>query len=1056
MKKKRFLFILPILLVFFGFQIASGQVIAKKDVKKGRRASGSEEFFEPRGDNPRPFVQAEVSQPSAREAALLGELRAAKKAGDEATVRAIEKQLGWTAEGKKLTSAFSPTKLVFRENLANRDKSFQTDVQVSNPAWESIRPDMVSQADGTLWVVDEDMNGNYLDIYKSTDHGETWVYQFTLSNAEADPITPSIAVGEGSAGNYLFIAYVLDGTAGMNYRELHVWRMDLDTQAEDDQVISYSAHSPRICTESPEYDYWYTYIAYSVEIIGAKQDWYDIHFKRSTDQGANWTSPPTTIAGGLWQPGLDINFGSGDLYVAWDVLVAEGNTDIYARRSNDYGNSWDAEVALATAADPEYDPRVAAAHGGGSVVVAYTRLITGEDTDIQTYYSTDYGVNWSWGGLPWTYDDEKSVDLAVSTSMGKIHASFWRYYDIMYSWADYLSPNSWQTPAPVNEMNWADFTYSRSAITVNPTMTEEAAIAWTDWRGVDRAVYFDAAYRAVGPKDWTIMVYVDGDNNLEPAGIDDFLEMSSVGSNANINIVVQFDRIPGYSTDYGDWTTCHRFYVTPGMTPTVANAISDWGDGSGGREVNMADPQTLINFSEWAMTNYPANNYALVLWNHGGGWREAVEAKRYFPLKAVCWDDTSGGDSLTMKEVKNALATIEGSVGQPNILGFDACLMGMAEVGYEIRDHAAVMVGSEETEPFDGWPYDTVLTDLAANPSMSPESLACVIVNRYGESYGSANDLTQSAIDLAQMSTVTSAVSNLATLMEGSAYQTEIGTARANAQKWHWPSGSSDYEHLDLHDFADEVSTGVPDGSIQSAANAVKTQVNNAVICEWHGDNAPGANGMAIYFPACQDLDSDYNSTVIDFAADTQWDEFLAWYCEQQPPEHPCCNQGGPGCIDPDIEAAICAVDPYCCSTAWDGQCVEEVTTVYGDNCDCCEVSSEAEGCIDQGITDCVCAYDPYCCEYNWDSYCVDEVEGFGCGICAEPCSCDLDGSGGLCNFFDWLIFITDWGNCTQVGCSCDLNLDGSCNFFDWLNFIVDWGNPDCPPVSRGPTITNR
>jgi hypothetical protein len=73
-----------------------------------------------------------------------------------------------------------------------------------------------------------------------------------------------------------------------------------------------------------------------------------------------------------------------------------------------------------------------------------------------------------------------------------------------------------------------------------------------------------------------------------------------------------------------------------------------------------------------------------------------------------------------------------------------------------------------------------------------------------------------------------------------------------------------------------------------------------------------------------------------------------------------------------------------------------------------------------------------------------------------EPCSCDLDGSGGLCNFFDWLIFITDWGNCTQVGCSCDLNLDGFCNFFDWLEFIPDWGNPDCPPVSRGPTTGGR
>jgi hypothetical protein len=62
-----------------------------------------------------------------------------------------------------------------------------------------------------------------------------------------------------------------------------------------------------------------------------------------------------------------------------------------------------------------------------------------------------------------------------------------------------------------------------------------------------------------------------------------------------------------------------------------------------------------------------------------------------------------------------------------------------------------------------------------------------------------------------------------------------------------------------------------------------------------------------------------------------------------------------------------------------------------------------------------------------------------------EPCTCDLNQSGGSCNFFDWLTFIEDWQNCTEVGCSCDLNEDGSCNFFDWLVFIEDWGRTDCP-----------
>ena len=105
----------------------------------------------------------------------------------------------------------------------------------------------------------------------------------------------------------------------------------------------------------------------------------------------------------------------------------------------------------------------------------------------------------------------------------------------------------------------------------------------------------------------------------------------------------------------------------------------------------------------------------------------------------------------------------------------------------------------------------------------------------------------------------------------------------------------------------------------------------------------------------------------------------------------PCCNDSPPGvagCIDAAVEAAVCAVDTYCCTTRWDSLCVGEVASVYGDNCDCCEVSSAAEGCYDfnaadhEAVSDCVCAADPYCCSSRWDSICVDEVESLSCGSC--------------------------------------------------------------------------
>ena len=372
--------------------------------------------------------------------------------------------------------------------------------------------------------------------------------------------------------------------------------------------------------------------------------------------------------------------------------------------------------------------------------------------------------------------------------------------------------------------------------------------------------------------DWTFMVYLDADNNLENAGIDDFLEMSSVGSDSHVNIVVQFDRIPGYDSSFDNWTDCQRFLVTQGMVPRVTNAISDWGDGKGGREVNMADPQTLVNFVEWAIDNYPADNYALVLWNHGGGWRDKADPK--MPIfKAVCWDDTSGYDSLYMSEVRSALTTIKTERQQIDLVGFDACLMSMTEVAYEIKDLASVMVASEETEPGDGWPYNTILADLTSAPTMPPSVLGATIVDRYGEFYWNIGDTTQSALDLQNLDILTASVSDFAVAMMESSCCGEIRNARSGSQEYYYP------EHTDLYHFADLIASGVPDTAVGDAAEDVKQKIEDTVIAEFHGTLLRGSHGVAIYLPRSQaEFDPDYNGLVIEFPGNTQWDEFLSWF----------------------------------------------------------------------------------------------------------------------------------------------------------------------------------
>ncbi|MBU7025174.1 MAG: hypothetical protein HXS40_13515, partial [Theionarchaea archaeon] len=143
---------------------------------------------------------------------------------------------------------------------------------------------------------------------------------------------------------------------------------------------------------------------------------------------------------------------------------------------------------------------------------------------------------------------------------------------------------------------------------------------------------------------WTVMVYMDGDNNLESAAIDDVNELEAIGSSAEVNIVVQLDRIVDWDNSNGDWTTTRRYYITHDLNGydslIVSTLLSDLG------ELNMGDPATLTDFVTWARTNYPADNYLLVLWDHGDGWKtrlsqiatkgKITSVQKKEPLKGVC------------------------------------------------------------------------------------------------------------------------------------------------------------------------------------------------------------------------------------------------------------------------------------------------------------------------------------------------------------------------------------------------------------------------------------
>ncbi|MHC4478516.1 MAG: clostripain-related cysteine peptidase [Planctomycetota bacterium] len=327
------------------------------------------------------------------------------------------------------------------------------------------------------------------------------------------------------------------------------------------------------------------------------------------------------------------------------------------------------------------------------------------------------------------------------------------------------------------------------------------------------------------PTEWTFMVYIAADNDLEIAAINAFLWLAGQGSDANVKILVLLDRMPGLDTRYGNWTDTRRGLVSLNDLPSDGtDGNPAWGVSIG--EANMGHPQTLIDFVIWGMQNYPASRYAIVLYDHGKGWQDGF-----------CLDAPSS-DFLTMSELRQGLATIETQGQKLDLVSFDACLMGMLEVAYEIRDHAEVSVGSEETMTHGGLPFDTVLADLKANPGMSAASLGDTIVTRVHERYSHISNHTQSASDLSLINGLTAKVDSLAQVLRD-----------------HWSSDA---------------------GACSASAYNVMVAVDDTVISEEHGTSSTGSHGLAIYFPnSGSDLHPGYNSSTIQFPGATRWDEFL-------------------------------------------------------------------------------------------------------------------------------------------------------------------------------------
>lgn len=383
------------------------------------------------------------------------------------------------------------------------------DILVTDPADNVARPSIASDPSGELFVVVEDQDSQNLQIYRSSDSGNTWTH-FRNFGTSPESRNPSMTYTEDLTGErWLMVAYEV-ATSDAE-RRVRCYKVDPDLVNPsvfvtiEDGITWLNASEelhPQITSDNVQYSSsYYVYVTYAVPSI----DYYPVFFSRSTDRGVNWATP-TNITGGSENTGVptspEIAYGGSGLYVAFTKPGWDGSgwtSQVWVTQSTDYGSAWSAPLQLTSNSTiGRSNPAVAAAYPDDEVVVAFNAIYSG-DTDVSSVASTDGGVNWTAAApMPYSLDDEGFVDLVASrTSPGRFHAAYLHENDIWYTSASTTDPITWSSAVTVNTGSYASGTtfHPRPSITVNSTLAvaDEAAITWSDWRASPLAyeVYFN-------------------------------------------------------------------------------------------------------------------------------------------------------------------------------------------------------------------------------------------------------------------------------------------------------------------------------------------------------------------------------------------------------------------------------------------------------------------------------------------------------------------------------------------------------------------------------------
>ncbi len=358
---------------------------------------------------------------------------------------------------------------------------------------------------------------------------------------------------------------------------------------------------------------------------------------------------------------------------------------------------------------------------------------------------------------------------------------------------------------------------------------------------------------------WTIMVYMTS-SDLDQFAFRDIneLEQAVASLPGSVNVAILWDQsaatqfFPTGNDAQAAWSTVGRGFIRPDRNDAkIASSFELFG------ELNTGNATTLTNFINWAAGEAPAEHYAFVSWDHGAG------------IFGSNFDNSDNvlTDNLRISEFVSGIRAAV--VPRFDVVAFDACLMSMIEVGYNLRSVAEVLVGSQEVVGADGYNYRTAFSNLLNAPGLTNgEQLASNIVNSYAQEYaGSASGWdTQSALRTASLEGLAVAL-RLLTDLSASLNASQLSLLATILET------ATSYSNPDFRDLGSILSGIGEEGSFpatfHNAAQAVLQAISDSLVALTN--DGRGSSGVSIFVPEGTSLGNFYETEFAEFVSASGW-----------------------------------------------------------------------------------------------------------------------------------------------------------------------------------------